>query len=367
MKHLFLIALLIFLMPALVSGCANLLPKTVAKDTTTSDVRNRKAEAIHYFDEQRDSAEFEAAKNRWEQQHDANGCREGLEKLLARNPKHHDARLLMAQLLLDNDDPQGAYRHVKAALDLWPNDAQVQFAMATVMDTLGKTADALGYYERAAMMDPRNEMFQVAYHSAREASREEVRQRHARPTASDETAEGTQTGYSAPSTTTSLPEKRADYAAPVESAGSIANSGESAADLMQKGQTALVKGDRSTAGGYFFQAMGLQPENPQIPITAAAIALRANHADMAVELLLPAVQQFPNVAGIHRMLGASYYRSGDYRSAQAAIQNALSLDKSSALSYLLMGYTLAKLGQKDAAENNFRQARTLDPRYSAMR
>ncbi len=47
------------------------------------------------------------------------------------------------------------------------------------------------------------------------------------------------------------------------------------------------------------------------------------------------------------MLGAAYYRTGDYKSSQVALQQALSLDKSSALSYLLMGCTLAKLGQNE--------------------
>ena len=95
--------------------------------------------------------------------------------------------------------------------------------------------------------------------------------------------------------------------------------------------------------------------------------LRANQPKVAVELLTPAAKQFPNSAAVHRMLGVAHYRMGDYKSSQVALQQALSLDKSSALSYLLMGCTLAKLGQKEAAEAHFRQARTLDPRYRLVR
>ena len=66
------------------------------------------------------------------------------------------------------------------------------------------------------------------------------------------------------------------------------------------------------------------------------------------------------------MLGAAYYRSGDYQSSQVALQQALSLDKSSALAYLLMGCTLAKLGQQQAADDHFRRP-PLDPRYTVVR
>jgi len=350
-------------------GCTSLLPKAATQEGLTPQIKKRNEASVQYFEQQRDLAEYEGAKNLWEQQHDAKGCREGLEKLLARNPKHRDARLLMAEVLMIDDDPQGAYRHAKAALDLWPNDALVHFTMATTLDALGKTSDALGYYQRAAAMDPRNESFQVAYQTAREASREEVRDRHARPATPDDVAAGraTQASYTTASSPASSAVGRADFAAPAELTGSIAVAGDSAAELLRKGQAALAGGDGPTATDCFFQAMALQPENPQIPISAAAAALRANRADMAVELLTPAARQFPNAAAIHRMLGAAYYRSGDYPSSQVALQHALSLDKSSALSYLLMGYTLAKLGQKDAAEAHFRQARSLDPRYTATR
>ncbi len=117
----------------------------------------------------------------------------------------------------------------------------------------------------------------------------------------------------------------------------------------------------------FRQAVAAKPANPQIPLSAAASALKANRPEMAVELLAAAAGQFPKSAAIHRMLGAAYYRTGDYQSSQVALQQALSLDKSSALSYLLMGCTLAKLGQQEAAESNFRQARALDPRYTVVR
>jgi tetratricopeptide (TPR) repeat protein len=320
------------LMLTLAVGCAGIpLPKTITEGDVTPQLKKRNEKFTKQFDEQREFAEYEAAKTRWVQQRDPKGCREALEKLLARKPQHREARLLIAELLLSENDLQAAYQHAKAALDAYPNDAQVQYTVALVLDVQGKTSDALGYYERATKMDPRSESFAAAYQTAREAAR----------------ADSTGRGNSA------------------DSAGA-AESGP-AAELLGKAEAALAEGAPRVALEHFRQAAAIKPDNPQIPLSAAAAALRANRPDLAVELLVPAAKQFPKSAAVHRMLGAAYYRTGDFQSSQVALQQALSLDKSSALSYLLMGCALAKLGQQQAAEAHFRQARTLDPRYTIVR
>ena len=49
------------------------------------------------------------------------------------------------------------------------------------------------------------------------------------------------------------------------------------------------------------------------------------------------------------------------------MKQALLLDKGNPLSYFLMGCTLVKLGEQPAAEEFFRQARQLDPKYAVPR
>lgn len=322
-------------------GCAGIpLPKAITQGDITPLRKKRTDEFTRQFDGQRDFAEYEAAKARWVQQRDPKGCREALEKLLTRKPEHREGRLLMAELLLAEEDPEAAYKHAKTALDAHPNDAQTQYTVALTLDALGKTTDALGYYERATKMDPRNEAFTAAYQTARDAVREEARLSKSSslsiPDSFDDlAAEGLPAGYSAPSAPS----------APLPPSAGRADS----------------------AGFASVTDSAAKSDNPQIPISAAAAALRANRPDLAVELLTPAAKQFPTSVAIHRMLGAACYRTGDYKSSQVALQQALSLDKSCALSYLLMGCTLAKLGQNEAAEAHFRQARTLDPRYKAIR
>jgi tetratricopeptide (TPR) repeat protein len=138
-------------------------------------------------------------------------------------------------------------------------------------------------------------------------------------------------------------------------------------ELIQAGSTAMSAGDRPLALACFREAMALNPHDPQIPISAATAALRHNQPDVAVALLEPALERFADSAVLRRVLGAAYYRLGDYQSSQVVLQQALSLDKSSALSYFLLGCSLAKLGQTAAAETHFRQARRLDARYGVWR
>jgi tetratricopeptide (TPR) repeat protein len=341
------------------------LPKAVTADPPP--IKKRNEDNVRQFEQRRDQAEYEAAKGRWLQQRDVQGCRDGLEKLLARNPRHRDAHLLLAELLLAQNDAQGAYAHAKAALDASPNDASVQYAMGVVMDALGQRSEALGYFQRAAKMDPQNDAFQAAEKAAEEAAREQLREDRSTTLAVAGAAGSADSaaaaGYTASADPVGQPSRLPD-----EQAGRLPhNERDPAGELLGKGQAALLAGSPEAALDWFRQAMAAKPDNPQIPLSAAALALRANRPEIAVDLLAAAAKQTPKSAAIHRMLGAAYYRTGDYQSSQVALQQALSLDKSSALSYLLMGYTLAKLGQQEAAESNFRQARALDPRYTVVR
>jgi Tfp pilus assembly protein PilF len=97
------------------------------------------------------------------------------------------------------------------------------------------------------------------------------------------------------------------------------------------------------------------------------LSLRHNQPELAIRILEEAKSRFPQNAAIPRSLGAAYYRSGDFKAAQTVLNQAIALDKSCALSYLLMGCTLSKLGQSAAAEEHFRQAQLLDPRYTVRR
>jgi tetratricopeptide (TPR) repeat protein len=103
------------------------------------------------------------------------------------------------------------------------------------------------------------------------------------------------------------------------------------------------------------------PNDPQIPISATVAALEANQPETAASIARLGIAFHPSCAGLHRTLGAALYRTGNYASSQVALQQALSLDNSSALSYFLMGCVSEKLGDAEAAESHFARATELDP------
>jgi tetratricopeptide (TPR) repeat protein len=109
-------------------------------------------------------------------------------------------------------------------------------------------------------------------------------------------------------------------------------------------------------------------ESPLIlhdPLHRAAAALAQGDTETALDIASRGLSQNPEEASaLYRVLGTAHYRRGEYQAAQAALTQALSLDKSDALSYFLMGSTLEKLAQHEAAQGYFAEAARLDGRYA---
>jgi tetratricopeptide (TPR) repeat protein len=137
-------------------------------------------------------------------------------------------------------------------------------------------------------------------------------------------------------------------------------------DGLVEAEAAFERGDVQRARDLLTKVVSLEPNTPQVPIRAAVLALRHRQPQLAVFVLQPLEKQFSDSAPFFRTLGTAYYRQADYRRAQSALQQALSLDNSNALAYVLMGCTLEKLGQNEAAATHLEQAARLDPRLCAQ-
>ncbi|MFH1920456.1 MAG: tetratricopeptide repeat protein, partial [Planctomycetota bacterium] len=363
----------------------------------------RTQEAVGRFAEQRSRAELEAAWGLFEQG-DFDSSTETLMRFLDRSPDDVEARLLLAESLLAADRASEGISYLEPAMASRPNDARLHHMMGLLMDSMGRSEEARTHYERANALEPGNEVYAVSFQAIVEPalektpksllqpaipvqdSRSLLRQCAAIEESSplSEPASATRNVHAAHSKLIG-PARPAPLVVPEPTAGAeradrvrAMDSGEadgssnraarpSASELLAKGSSALLAGRKDLALAHFREAIALEPHDPQIPISAAVSALRHNHPDVAVTLLEPSREAFADSAAIRRILGTAYYRLGDYESSQVALQQALSLDKSSALSYFLMGCTLVKLGQPAVAETHFRQARTLDPRYALGR
>ncbi len=322
----------------------------VAQTTVLPDPQaQRKQEVARQFDQKRDQAEFEAAWSAW-QRGDMAVARQSLEALLQRNPQHCDALLLMIDVCLAANRIEEALQHARAARTAFPQDARVHYAAATVLDYANRRQEALDCYQQAARLAPDNEVYAVAYHSAREALLAGP-SFSAAPGVASAVSQGTSTV-----TTRYLANSK-----PCDCNDS--GDGDDVEGLVRRAEDALRAEQPELAFALFREAAAHKPNDSQLILHGATAALRHNHPDLAVELLEP-VARSSNCATLYCTLAVARYRLGDYRASEVALRQALSLDKSSALAYFLMGCTLRKLGQSEQAEAHFRQAALLDPRYA---
>jgi len=317
-------------------GCAGLQTAVQTDEGIKDELQERNAEAVEQFERSRDFAEFNAALACWNRD-DVAGCSEALGKLLSRNPTHRDGMLLMADVHLAEGRSRDARTLLEQALKEYPENAQVKYAMALLLDSIGESQEALAYYEQAVSADPNNEVYAVGYQTALAAVQ-----------------------------TPAAPAQPAAFLDAAPMSGYDDNSGavvevpkDPVSEAVFRGEACLQTGDASSALAYFQQAVGLAPDNAEIPIYAAVTSLRFNQPALSLAILRPAAERFPRSVQVHRILGVAYYRLGDFKSSQVSLQQALSLDKSNALAYFLMGCTLEKLGKSESADAHYRQAQAL--------
>jgi Flp pilus assembly protein TadD len=301
-----------------------------ASPNLTEQREQRRKMVVAEFDEQRDRAQYQAALSRW-QQGDAAGCRETLAPLLARNPDHREAQLLAAQLELFDDKPKQALERARRVLVAHPDDAQAHYEAALALDAMGGMADALPHYEKAAQLAPREEAYQASYQAALTA---------------------TLPPPGSPAGRIKIPER-------ARSAGSADNADRARTDDESPASDSAVR-ERLAA---FYRAASAHPDDQQIPLDAAVYSLRQDRPEAAIAIATAGLQNFPDSPALYRVLGMAQYRHGDFAAARVSLGRALSLDKSNALAYFLMGSTLARLGEADAARKQFDKAARLDPRY----
>jgi Flp pilus assembly protein TadD len=109
------------------------------------------------------------------------------------------------------------------------------------------------------------------------------------------------------------------------------------------------------------------PDHPDLAVSTAADLLQAGKAESALQLAAAASERYPKDIRLKHAVASAQFESGDPKSAQVTLQQALSLDKGNALTYFLLGYTLKAQGDEEVAQRHFAKARQLDPRLASQR
>lgn len=307
-----------------VAGCAPL--RNLDKDNKLSDEQRlrRRTQITQKVTRNRDAADLLSARNHCDEGN-LDEAREILARILERSPERVDARLLLAEVEIAAERPKEAVRLAEEVLKKQPNDAPAHYTLALALDAAGDARLAAEHFRQAAQLDARNEVYAASYQAA----------------------EATGNNDSAGRNEQIDREELRELLAPLEQA--------------------LATADGAAAWKVYQAARARHAKQESLPVAAAVLSLRHNQPELAVRILSEAARQFPKSAAVERNLGAAHFRLGDYKSSQVALQQAIALDKSCALTYFLMGCTLAKLGQEQSAEDYLRQAQVLDPRYSVRR
>jgi tetratricopeptide (TPR) repeat protein len=326
---------------------------------------DRAKEAIAEFEKERNAAQYQAALSSWKQGN-VTGCREALEKLLTREPDRRDARMLLAEVHLINEEFDQAQAIVQKLIDQDPKDAHAQHTLGLLLEVQGKQREAVACYERAVQLAPEDMAIATSY----EAAVESLDNEGAIPPTSGRTkTQGPALASDAhpaanPQYTDSNRKSDSKLAAGSTGLNSVHLTNECRACLKQ-GDEALDQVDLDMFVNCTRSAMQAQPRDPKVPNLAAVSALRHNQAELAVQIANEGIHTAGESAELYRTLGAAQYRLGQHPEAQVSLGKSLSLDKSNALAYFLMGCTLNKLGEHEKADEHLQKARQIDPRYQA--
>src|SRR4029077_14886335 len=101
-----------------------------------------------------------------------------LNGILGRNPKHYEARLLLAELCLSEEDFEEARKNLELAISERSQDAHSQHMMGLLLETMGEESEALDYYRRAAELEPDNEIYAASCRGSAEAFGEQPATEH---------------------------------------------------------------------------------------------------------------------------------------------------------------------------------------------
>jgi len=142
------------------AGCTSWRSARSTGSPVTVTREARHTQAVQAFEEQRDRAERQAAMDRWSQG-DITGCDVRLRAILARRPSDIEAHVRLAELAWSMNNAAEAEAEYLAALCLAPDRADVEHALALLLEATGRTADASPHFIRAAQLDPRNDLYRL--------------------------------------------------------------------------------------------------------------------------------------------------------------------------------------------------------------
>ena len=105
-------------------------------------------------------AQLKAAIARWTEG-DVEGCEASLRQLLQRNPRYKDAGIALADLLTHKEDLKAAEELIRKLLADF-DDPQIHHSLALLLETTGRSNEAVFHFQRAVELEPQNELYTLS-------------------------------------------------------------------------------------------------------------------------------------------------------------------------------------------------------------
>lgn len=154
-----LLVVMVLCAPAV--GCAGLkMPQPLISDISPQK-KQRHQETLKEFERRRFEAQFQTAVSRW-QQGDLETCQAMLQKLLQSNGDHLEARRLLANVCLENEDLAEHERQLRRLLKSYPRDAAAHHALALLLETSDRRQEAGKHFQRAWQLQPNNKLYAMS-------------------------------------------------------------------------------------------------------------------------------------------------------------------------------------------------------------
>lgn len=331
-------------------GCQSLkLPPPPVEDVKPRR-ELRREQAIQSYQRQRDTVQYEAALTQAELG-DLEGAKEHLTQLLRRKPKHREGQLLLAEVHLAEERPDQAQKPLENVLAHNPNDAAAHHLLGLTLEAKRQTADAQEHFRKAVELKPDAELYRVTYEASVAADSA------GQPRGPMSGGPGSQVALAQHEN--GLPPDPGQLRAAVGAQQTLLPIDEAVRHCQQ--------GRADEAVAKFRQALAMEPDNPRLPVAASAYLLKCGHSASAAQLAGEATRWHPNQAALRRVYGAACLVLGDLQNAETSLRYAVSLDKSDALSYFLLGSTLIEAGKPEAARQPLAEAHRLDSRFPSAR
>lgn len=145
----------------LLSGCTALKTLKLPMGDVRPQRLERNDDVAGSYKIRRNDAQFAVATELW-QKDDGPACEAALMTILERDPRHRDARRLLADLYVEREQLPAARGQLDQLLHHYPDDAQAHHSLGMVLESLGEPEQALKHLDRAAELEPANELYALS-------------------------------------------------------------------------------------------------------------------------------------------------------------------------------------------------------------